>query len=55
VDCSLFEKRGGLRGIFLANGEYNFMKAWLVTFQKLKKIRLKPMLNNGICSQFGEQ
>jgi hypothetical protein len=46
---SPFEKRG-IKGILLANGEYDFMRTWILTFQKLKNIGLKSMFNNGICS-----
>jgi hypothetical protein len=51
---SPFEK-GGLRGIFLANGEYNFTKTSIVKFQKLENIITTSMPSNGICSQFGQQ
>jgi hypothetical protein len=38
--------KGGTRGDFLANGEYNFMKTWILTFQKLKNMGLKSILND---------
>jgi hypothetical protein len=46
---SPFEK-GGLRGIFLANGEYNLTKTSILTCQKLANIIGNSMLSNGICS-----
>ena len=46
---SPFEK-GGLRGIFLANGESNLAKTSILTFQKLENIIANSMRSNGICS-----
>jgi hypothetical protein len=40
-----FEK-GGLRGIFLANGEYNFTKTSIAKLQEFKNIIIKSMARN---------